>query len=152
MKKAIIILIILLCIAIIVLIVFNVVQNSNGRQEYLTINGADQYEFSNQMEKVTSYHSYTAVNNCINTYLRKIYYANHTELTENESDPQTPEEIREDIYNMLYKPYIQENDVNTDHHERNHENTLLGILFHQIHPQNKQQVKRQREKTLQWGQ
>lgn len=114
MKKAIIILIILLCIAIIVLIVFNVIQNSNGRQEYLTINGADQYEFSNQMEKVTSYHSYTAVNNCINTYLRKIYYANHTELTENESDPQTPEEIREDIYNILYKPYIEENDVNTE--------------------------------------
>ena len=55
------------------------------------------------------------------------------------------------LFPMNLTTLCQENNVNTDHHERDHENTLLGILFHQIHPQNKQQVKQQREKTLQRG-
>ena len=114
MKKTIIILSILLLIAIIFLTIILILDKRSGNQEDLTINGADQYQPSNELEKVKSHHLYNAVNNCINNYLQKIYYAKHIDIVENESDPQTPEEIKEDIYNMLYKPYINEHNINID--------------------------------------
>ena len=38
------------------------------------------------------------------------------------------------LFPMDLATLCQKNDINTDHHECDHKNTLLGILFHQIHP------------------
>lgn len=112
MKKILIVLVVLLLIASALLGTIIILERRDGREEYSNKNGADQIEYSGQIEQVTSYRSYIAAQNCIDKYLKKIYYANNPELVENESDPETNEETRQAIIDMLYTPYIQENNIN----------------------------------------
>lgn len=114
MKKIIIVIIIILIVTSIALITILSLREKDGKQEYLTINGADQTQYSNKIEKVTDYRAYISARNCINKYLKKIYYAKHPELVENESDPESTEEIKAAIIDMLYKPYIEENNINAN--------------------------------------
>lgn len=113
MKKILIVLVVLLLIASALLGTIIILERRDGREEYSNKNGADQVEYSGQIEQVTSYRSYVAAQNYIDKYLKKIYYANNPELVENESDPETNEETRQAIIDMLYTPYIQENNINT---------------------------------------
>lgn len=108
--KALIVLIILLLIVAIALVI--VILKQQGKQSGPEGTEEMQIEYSGQIEQVTSYRSYIAAQNCIDKYLKKIYYANNPELVENESDPETNEEIRQAIIDMLYVPYIQENNIN----------------------------------------
>lgn len=114
MKKIIIVVIIILIITSIALITILSLEKKDGKQEYSTINGADQVQYKNSVERVTEYRTYISAKNCINKYLKKIYYARHPELVENESDPESTEEIKSAIIDMLYKPYIEESNIIVD--------------------------------------
>jgi len=111
MKKIIILLILLLCTCIITLIFL---MNINTEYEEEEINGADQTEYTNELQKVTSYRNYNMVSNCINKYLKNIYYAKNSDEITNQDIVETPEELQESVYHMLYKPYIIQNEINKD--------------------------------------
>lgn len=132
MKKILIVLVVLLLIASALLATFIILEKRDGREEYSNENGADQVEYSGQVEKITNYATYVEAQNCIDKYLKKIYYASNPELVENESDPETNEEIRQAIIDMLYTPYIQENNINTtnvlEHVYKVDENYYINIL------------------------